>query len=64
MQQLGGVLFDQDPALEIQPRREAEIFVVRAGKAVDATVTASPVRVDARIETDVGLSLRAIMERE
>ena len=54
MQQRGGVFFDQDPALEIQPRREAEIFVVRAGEAVDAAMTASPVRVDARVEADVG----------
>src|SRR5919112_699159 len=54
MQQLGGVLFNQDPALKIQPRREAEVFVVRAGEAVDAAMAASPVRVDARVEADVG----------
>lgn len=46
-------MFHQDLALEIQTRREAQVFVRRTSKAINASMTASPVRVDAGVEADV-----------
>lgn len=57
-QEFGRVFFDHDPRLEIQPSRHAEIFVVGTGEAIYATMTASPVRVDARVEADIRASVR------
>src|SRR5918998_3226130 len=53
-QELGRVLLDEHLALEIQPGREAEVLVRGTGVAVRAAMRASPVRVDAGVEADVG----------
>src|SRR2546422_852469 len=53
-QQGGGVLLDEDLRLEVQPRRQAEVFMGRARVAVDTTVLASSIGVYAGVEADVG----------
>src|SRR5205823_2948979 len=48
------VLFDEYLRLEIEPRRQAEVFVERPGEAIGAAVLAAAVRVDAVRKSDVG----------
>ena len=50
----GARLLHQDPAFEIQPGGEAEVFVGRPGIAINAAVFASAIGIDAGIEADVG----------
>jgi hypothetical protein len=53
-QQLGRFEFREQPRLEVEPGREAEIGVRRPRKAVDAAMLAAPVRVDRLLEGNVG----------
>src|SRR5579864_275231 len=53
-QQLGPVLLDEDAALEIESRREAEIGVGRPRIAIDAAVLAATIGIDRTIEADIG----------
>ena len=52
-QQLRPVLLDHDARLEIQPGREAEIFVRGPGVAINAAVLAATIWIDTRVEADV-----------
>src|SRR5215204_71437 len=52
-QQFGGAFFDQDLALEVQARREAEVLVGGTSVAVGASMIASAIGIDARVEADV-----------
>ena len=52
-EQLGGVLLDQDAALEVEPGREAQVLVERAGVAIDAPVLAPPVGIHRGVEPHV-----------
>ena len=47
------LLLDQDPGLEVEPRREPEVLVAGPGVAVDAAVLAAAVGVEAEAEADV-----------
>ncbi len=53
-QQLGRVLLHDDLRLEIEACGEAEVLVGGTGIAVDAAVLATAVRIETRIEADVG----------
>ena len=53
-QQLGSVLLDQDPGLEVQPRGHAQVLVRGPREAVGAAVLAAPVGVDGGVEVHVG----------
>src|SRR5688572_11581725 len=50
----GRVLLDEDPALEIDARRQAEVLVIRPGIAIDAAVLAAAVRVEIDRHPDIG----------
>src|SRR5215210_777260 len=57
-QQPRRVFLHEHLALEVQPGREAKVFVRGAGITVNAAMRASSVRVDARLETDVRARVR------
>ena len=59
-QQLGRARLDDDLAIEVGARAEAEILVAGARIAVGARVLASAIRIDAVVEADVG----AVVARE
>ena len=52
-QQPGRVRLGEDPRLEVEPRRQAEPGMGRAGVAVDAAMLAAAIRVDRPVERDV-----------
>src|SRR5436190_547640 len=62
------MLLHHDLALEIKPRRETQILVRRSGVAIDATVFATAIRINARAKAHVGTlvvgndSTRAVAE--
>src|SRR5690606_10267265 len=53
LQQLRRIFLYEDPRLEVEPRREPEVFVRGAGVTVDASVLAPTVRIQAVGEGDV-----------
>jgi len=53
-QEFGSVFLDHDFGFEIEAGRETEVFVERAGVAVDAAVLAAAIGIDAGFESDVG----------
>ena len=54
LQQRRGVLLDEQLALEVEPRRQAEIGVGRARVAIGAAVFAAAIGIDRAVERDVG----------
>ena len=61
-QDFGRVDLDDDPALEVAPRSEAQELVRRTGEAVHAGVRAAAIRVHRPVERDAGV-LRHPVER-
>jgi hypothetical protein len=62
LRQLGGqqarrLRFEEQPALEVEAGREAQVGVRRPGEAVDAAVLAAPVGIDRAVEVDVGTAV-------
>jgi len=53
LEQPGGFRFDEDPALEIESGRQAEIGVGRTRKAIDATMLTAAIGVDRAVEADI-----------
>jgi hypothetical protein len=53
-QEVGCVRLREDPALEVEPRRESEVRVRLARETVDAAVLAALVRIDRLFEGNVG----------
>src|SRR5207253_1065912 len=53
-EQLRSVFLDEDLRLEVQAGGEAEVFMIGPRVAIDATVLAAAVRIDAGVEADVG----------
>ena len=53
LEKLGGVFLHHNAALEIDSGGEAEIFVRRSRVAINATVLAAAIRIDARLEADI-----------
>ena len=53
-QKLGGILFYENLCFEIKPRGEPQVFVRGPCVAVNASVLASPVGIDARVKGNIG----------
>jgi hypothetical protein len=53
-QQSCGIGFGEQPAFEIEPRRQVVEGVRRSGKAIDAAMLAAAIGVDRTVEADVG----------
>jgi hypothetical protein len=53
-QQFGGVLFDEDACLKVDACRKAQILMCGTSVAVDATMFAASVWIEAELETDIG----------
>jgi hypothetical protein len=53
LEQPGRFRLDEDAALEIEPGRQAEIGMGRAGEAIDAAMLAAAIGVDRAVETNI-----------
>jgi ABC-type thiamin/hydroxymethylpyrimidine transport system permease subunit len=58
-QKLRCILLDHDLGLEIQAGGKTEIFMRRPGVAINTTMLAAAVRIDAGIEADVGTIVKS-----